>query len=97
VFIGHGVVFINDLYPTAVNEQGRLQTETDWSVVETRGRGDQGCGRLRNRRRCTCPSNWRYTHTVGPNRLPSASYARCESKHLGDAESPNLPQAGAFT
>ncbi|HXL80354.1 MAG TPA: acyltransferase, partial [Pyrinomonadaceae bacterium] len=36
VFIGHGVMFTNDLYPSAVNADGRLQTETDWTVVETR-------------------------------------------------------------
>src|SRR5690606_37829422 len=36
VFIGHGVMFINDLYPTAVTEEGRLQTEADWNVVGTR-------------------------------------------------------------
>jgi UDP-2-acetamido-3-amino-2,3-dideoxy-glucuronate N-acetyltransferase len=36
VFIGHGVMFTNDLYPSAVNTDGRLQTETDWNVVETR-------------------------------------------------------------
>jgi len=36
VFIGHGVMFSNDLYPSAVNADGTLQTETDWTVVETR-------------------------------------------------------------
>ena len=36
VFIGHGVMFINDLYPRATNEDGSLQTEADWLVVETR-------------------------------------------------------------
>ncbi len=36
VFIGHGVMFINDLYPSAVNADGALQTEADWTVVETR-------------------------------------------------------------
>lgn len=36
VFIGHGVMFINDLYPRATNEDGSLQTEADWHVVETR-------------------------------------------------------------
>ena len=35
VFIGHGVVFINDPYPRAVNPQGELQTERDWTVVRT--------------------------------------------------------------
>jgi len=36
VFVGHGVMFINDLYPHAVNEDGSLQTEADWKMVETR-------------------------------------------------------------
>jgi len=35
VFIGHGVVFINDPYPRAVNAGGELQTEKDWKVVRT--------------------------------------------------------------
>lgn len=36
VFIGHGVIFTNDLYPRAVTEDGALQTDADWTVVETR-------------------------------------------------------------
>ena len=36
VFIGHGVMFINDMYPRATNEDGCLQAESDWRVVETR-------------------------------------------------------------
>jgi UDP-2-acetamido-3-amino-2,3-dideoxy-glucuronate N-acetyltransferase len=35
VFIGHNVTFINDKYPRATNEDGGLQTETDWNVEET--------------------------------------------------------------
>lgn len=35
VFIGHGVMFINDLYPSATAAGGRLQTEADWVVVPT--------------------------------------------------------------
>jgi UDP-2-acetamido-3-amino-2,3-dideoxy-glucuronate N-acetyltransferase len=39
VFVGHGVMFINDRYPRATAD-GRLQTEADWQVVPTRiGRG----------------------------------------------------------
>jgi len=34
VFIGHGVMFINDLYPRAT-AAGGLQTEADWKVVPT--------------------------------------------------------------
>ncbi|MBY5455917.1 acyltransferase [Rhizobium beringeri] len=35
VFIGHGVMFTNDLYPRAVNSDGSLQTEADWAVIPT--------------------------------------------------------------
>lgn len=35
VFIGHGVVFINDRYPRATNPDGSLQTEADWTVEHT--------------------------------------------------------------
>jgi acetyltransferase-like isoleucine patch superfamily enzyme len=39
VFVGHGVVFINDPCPRATID-GRLQTDADWTVVPTRvGRG----------------------------------------------------------
>ena len=40
VFIGHGVMFINDTYPRATNAAGDLKTEADWKVEETRiGKG----------------------------------------------------------
>jgi UDP-2-acetamido-3-amino-2,3-dideoxy-glucuronate N-acetyltransferase len=35
VFVGHGVVFINDLHPRAAAESGRLQTDEDWELVRT--------------------------------------------------------------
>ena len=35
VFVGHGVMFINDKYPMATGESGELQTEDDWEVVPT--------------------------------------------------------------
>lgn len=35
VFIGHGVMFINDLYPRATAADGSLQTEADWKVEKT--------------------------------------------------------------
>ena len=31
VFVGHGVMFINDKYPRATAADGRLQTEADWT------------------------------------------------------------------
>lgn len=35
VFIGHGVTFINDLYPRSTSESGELQTGADWKVQPT--------------------------------------------------------------
>jgi dTDP-4-amino-4,6-dideoxygalactose transaminase/acetyltransferase-like isoleucine patch superfamily enzyme len=35
VFIGHGVKFINDIYPRATRADGGLQTEADWKVERT--------------------------------------------------------------
>jgi len=35
VFIGHGVMFINDRYPRAANADGRPQTEADWRCIPT--------------------------------------------------------------
>jgi acetyltransferase-like isoleucine patch superfamily enzyme len=35
VFVGHGVTFINDVYPRATTEDGDLQTEADWKVEPT--------------------------------------------------------------
>jgi UDP-2-acetamido-3-amino-2,3-dideoxy-glucuronate N-acetyltransferase len=34
VFVGHGVMFINDRYPRSTSG-GRLQTESDWKVMPT--------------------------------------------------------------
>ena len=35
VFVGHGVMFINDRFPRSTAE-GALQTEADWEVIPTR-------------------------------------------------------------
>ena len=35
VFIGHGVMFTNDLFPRATNGDGGLQTEADWACIPT--------------------------------------------------------------
>lgn len=36
VFIGHGVMFINDSYPRATTSDGVPQSEADWKVERTR-------------------------------------------------------------
>jgi len=35
VFIGHGVMFINDKYPRSTTDSGQLQTEEDWICTPT--------------------------------------------------------------
>lgn len=35
VFIGHGVMFTNDLFPRATTDSGALQTATDWKCLPT--------------------------------------------------------------
>jgi acetyltransferase-like isoleucine patch superfamily enzyme len=35
VFVGHGVVFINDKVPRATTSDGGLQTDDDWTLLET--------------------------------------------------------------
>ena len=35
VFVGHGVMFINDKFPRATTPEGVLQTEGDWQLLRT--------------------------------------------------------------
>jgi acetyltransferase-like isoleucine patch superfamily enzyme len=35
VFVGHNVTFINDLFPRATSEDGKLQRDEDWVCVPT--------------------------------------------------------------
>jgi len=44
VFIGHGVMFINDRYPRATNPDGSPQSEADWVVEPTRVRRTASIG-----------------------------------------------------
>src|SRR6059058_2340680 len=44
VFIGHGVVFTNEIFPRACTPEGGLKTEADWSVVPTRIRHGASVG-----------------------------------------------------
>ncbi len=44
VFVGHGVMFTNDLRPRAVDDGGRLLTDADWHLVETRVKSGAAIG-----------------------------------------------------
>jgi acetyltransferase-like isoleucine patch superfamily enzyme len=52
VFVGHGVTFINDTYPRATTQDGKMQTEADWvveSIVVKKGASiGSGCTILAN-------------------------------------------------
>ena len=44
VFVGHGVMFTNDLFPRAVVADGRMQTDADWTLVQTRVKAGASIG-----------------------------------------------------
>mgnify|MGYP001823083947 CR=1 FL=1 len=44
VFVGHGVMFINDTFPQATTMDGELQDESHWEVIETRVRARASIG-----------------------------------------------------
>ena len=44
VFIGHGVMFINDLDPSAVTSDGRLKGSDDWTLLATLVRRNASVG-----------------------------------------------------
>jgi UDP-2-acetamido-3-amino-2,3-dideoxy-glucuronate N-acetyltransferase len=48
VFVGHGVIFINDRRPRATNDDGSLQTAADWRLERTfvRRRASIGSGAI---------------------------------------------------
>jgi UDP-2-acetamido-3-amino-2,3-dideoxy-glucuronate N-acetyltransferase len=35
VFVGHGVLFVNDRFPRATTEEGAPKTESDWTILRT--------------------------------------------------------------
>ena len=43
VFVGHGVMFINDQFPRATKD-GKLQSSADWTCVETHVRQGASIG-----------------------------------------------------
>jgi UDP-2-acetamido-3-amino-2,3-dideoxy-glucuronate N-acetyltransferase len=44
VFVGHGVIFINDRHPRATREDGTLQAEDDWEMERTIVESDASLG-----------------------------------------------------
>lgn len=44
VFIGHGVTFVNDRHPRAVNQKGEVARTADWQMVQTLVRSGAAIG-----------------------------------------------------
>jgi acetyltransferase-like isoleucine patch superfamily enzyme len=44
VFVGHGVMFVNDKRPRATSDGGELQTEVDWELLEILVEDDASIG-----------------------------------------------------
>lgn len=44
VFIGHGVMFTNDIYPRSTNPDGTMKAGDDWELVETKIKKRAGIG-----------------------------------------------------
>lgn len=44
VFVGHGVIFINDKRPRATNDEGEMQDASDWTMLETLVEEDASIG-----------------------------------------------------
>jgi UDP-2-acetamido-3-amino-2,3-dideoxy-glucuronate N-acetyltransferase len=44
VFIGHGVLFVNDKFPKATNERGELAGADDWTLMRVRVEDDATVG-----------------------------------------------------
>jgi acetyltransferase-like isoleucine patch superfamily enzyme len=83
VFIGHGVMFINDLLPRATTDQGALQSEQDWQLATTRicfrasiGSGAVILGGITIGENAVIGAGAVVTHDVAPNTVVAGVPAR---------------------
>jgi acetyltransferase-like isoleucine patch superfamily enzyme len=83
VFVGHGVVFINDTYPRATTATGGLQTDADWKVERTRvckgasiGSGATVLANLTIGENAIVGAGSVVTHDVPPNVIVTGNPAR---------------------
>ena len=83
VFVGHGVVFVNDSRPAATNERGEPATEADWELLPTLvdrgasiGSGAVVLGGLRIGERALVGAGAVVTHDVQPGQVVAGNPAR---------------------
>jgi len=83
VFVGHGVVFVNDKYPRATTDDGGLQTTDDWELLRTEicrratiGSGATVLGGLRIGEGATIGAGAVVTRDVAPGEIVAGNPAR---------------------
>jgi len=83
VFVGHGVVFVNDRRPRATDGSGALQTESDWELLRTVveqgasiGSGATILGGIRIGAGATVGAGAVVTRDVGPGETVAGNPAR---------------------
>jgi UDP-2-acetamido-3-amino-2,3-dideoxy-glucuronate N-acetyltransferase len=83
VFVGHGVVFINDKFPRATTAEGRLTGDADWDLLRTTvergaaiGSGAVIGGGVRIGARATIGAGAVVTHDVDPGEIVVGNPAR---------------------
>ena len=83
VFVGHGVMFINDKRPRATTDEGSLQSSEDWHLLETVvergasvGSGAVILGGIRIGARATIGAGAVVTRDVPPSAIVVGSPAR---------------------
>ena len=98
VFIGHGVMFINDLYPRATTAGGQLQTARDWRQIPTVVRTGASIGSnatilagVTIGERALVGAGAVVTHDVAPYAIVAGAPARV----VGDARDPERTHARA--
>lgn len=97
VFIGHGVMFINDLAPRATNPDGSRKTDADWKLVRTRvcrgasiGSGATILGNLQVGEYALVGAGSVVTHDVPPYAVVAGNPARL----LRNLEMPSKSKVG---
>lgn len=102
VFIGHGVMFINDTYPRATTTGGGLQSEADWKVERTFirkgasiGSGATILSNITIGENAIVGAGSVVTNDVPPNAIVAGNPARV-LRYIPGAEEPSTPNGVPF-